>query len=199
MPSVEGKEPRLAALKARCHEHQIGVHGEMCKAPPEGEKGLLGVAVVLVLLHRVFDRLPLSGVFNSAVITGSPLTNRTRSRQLSFFSLVMNLPHYAEDVGPIQTGVLFVKRGLRPEVGEFKVAPQIVYAFAQDIQSAALFQSDRRDASRSVPWPAPVLNLQLLPRLCLRRIQELEQGFRIQAECAVIAGCVAASVSAAAR
>src|SRR5690606_10415371 len=54
---VERQEPGRLALQVRAHPHLVVVHGEMDDAAAELEQQLLRIAVALVLLDRVLDRL----------------------------------------------------------------------------------------------------------------------------------------------
>ena len=54
---VEGQEPRALALEVRAKPHLVVIHGEVRHRAAELEQLLAGVAVALVLLHGVLDRL----------------------------------------------------------------------------------------------------------------------------------------------
>jgi hypothetical protein len=75
------------------------------------------------------------------------------------------------------------------------VAAQVVHAFAQDIQRATLFDLIGQTFQEAFLGLLPVLQLQLLPGLCLRRVEELEERVGVEAEGAVVGGVVAAGVS----
>ena len=56
-PLLKGRNQEALALQVRAEAHLVVVHGEMDDAAPELEQQFARVAVALVLLDRVLDRL----------------------------------------------------------------------------------------------------------------------------------------------
>ena len=96
---VERQEPRALALQVRAEPHLVVVHGEMDDAAAELEQHLARVAVALVLLDRILDRLlgqavlQLEGGDRQAVDEEPEI-----ERALGLVAAVAELPRDAEAV-----------------------------------------------------------------------------------------------------
>ena len=130
---VERQEPRGLALQLRAEAHLLVVHGEVDHAAAELEEQLAWVAVALVLLDGILDRLlgqavlQLEGGDRQAVDEQPEV-----ERQLRLVAAVAELPGDAEAVGCVALLRGDVARGRRA-VEEVEIVWSVLDAVAQHV------------------------------------------------------------------
>ena len=135
---VEWQEPGILAPEVGAEPHLLVVHGEMGQAAPELEELLPGIAVALVLLHGVVNRLLGQAVLQLKGGDGQAVDEQAQVQgQLRVVRTVPELAGDAEAVLPVEDLGLHVARRGRPVEQVNRVRP-VLDAFAQHVNGSAL-------------------------------------------------------------
>ena len=183
---VEGQEPRGLALQVRAEAHLVVVHGEVHHAAAELEELLARVAVALVLLDGVLDRLlgqavlQLEGGDRQAVDEEAQV-----ERELRLVAAVAELARDAEAVGGVALLGLRVARRWRA-VEEVEVVRPVLDAVAQHVDGAALADLALQAGQELAPCRAVLAEVERLGRLGLRLPQEGGELRQVHAVLAVV-------------
>ena len=189
---VEGQEPRALALQVRAEAHLVVVHREVHHAAPELEEPFARVAVALVLLDGVSDRLlgqavlQLEGGDRQAVDEEAEVEGALR-----LVAAVAELPRDAEAVGGVALGGLGVARGRRA-VEEVEVVRPVLEPVAQDVDGAALGDLALQPRQELAPSGAVLAEVERLADVGLGRAQEGRELGEIDAVLAVVVARIAA-------
>ena len=189
---VEGQEPRGFALEVGAKPHLVLIHGEVRHAAAELEQLLARVAVTLVLLHGVFDRLLGETVLQFERSDRQAVDEQAEvERQLGLVAAVVELACDREAVPRVAFSGGGVA-GRRCAVEEFDVMWSVLDSLAEHVDDAA-FADLALEAGQELParW-AIVFEAQPFEGgwLCFtEKRQELRQIDRILA--VVVVGCAA--------
>ena len=135
---VERKEPGLLALEVGAEPHLLVVQGEVRQAPAEAEDQLARVAVPLVLLDGVVERLLGDVVLQLERGDGQPVDERRQVEgECGLAGAVTQLPGDAEPVPGEQLGGALVP-GRRGRVEEVEVVGAVLHAGPQHVHDAVL-------------------------------------------------------------
>ena len=183
---VEGQEPRALALEVRAEAHLVLVHREVHHAAAELEQLLARVAVALVLLDGVGDRLlgqavlQLEGGDRQAVDEQAQV-----ERALRLVAAVAELARDAEAVGRVALGGLGVARRRRA-VEEVDVVRAVLDPVAQHVDDAALADLALQPREELAPRRAVLAEVERLGDVRLRLAQEGRELREVDAVLAVV-------------
>jgi len=164
---VERQEPGRLALQVAAHPHFVVVHRKMDDAAAELEQQLLGIAVALVLLDRVLDRLLGQAILQLEGGDGQAIDEQ---RILG----IVQLPGDAEHVGGEQLFGLGVAGGRRAEK-QLDRAGAVFHAVAQHVDDTALGDLALQPVKELQPLWAVFTDAEGFDSLWLRGVQEGEQ------------------------
>ena len=199
---VEGQEPRALARKLGAHPHLAVVHREVHHAAAELEQPLARVAVALVLLDGILDRLLGEAVLQLEGGDGQAVDEQAQvERAARLVHAVGELARDREAVLRVQRLGLGVARRRRA-VEQVEVHRPVVHALAQHVDDAAL--ADLGGEAREELEAVDVLRVvrighrQLLERLGLGGAQEGEELRHVERVGAVVVLRAAGDVAGAA-
>ena len=177
-PWLKGRNQERLALQVRAEAHLVVVHGEVHDAAAELEEQLARVAVALVLLDGVLDRLlgqavlQLEGGDRQAVDEQAEV-----ERELRLVAAVAELAGDAEAVRRVALGGLGVA-GRGRAVEEVDVVRAVLDAVAQHVDHAALADLALQAGEELAPRRAVLAEVERLGDLRLRGAQEGAQAGR---------------------
>ena len=185
-PWLKGRNHDALSIKVRAELHRVVVHREVRHAAAELEELLAGVAVTLVLLHGVLDRLLGETVLqlergNRQAVDEQPEIERP-------LGLVAAVAELARD-GKAVMGVAFSGGGVagrRRAVEEFNMMWPVLDPLAEHVDDAALADL-ALEARKELPacW-AIVFEAQPLERIRLRFDEERQELRQINRVLAVV-------------
>ena len=183
---VEGQEPRAFAPEVRAELHLVVVHREVHHAAAELEELFAGVAVALVLLHGVFDRLLGEAVLqlergDRQTVDEEPEVERA----LGLIAAVAELTRDGEAVLRVAFSGDGVA-GRRRAVEEFDVMRSVLDTLAEHVDHAALADLALEAGQELPPRWAIVFQAQPLERLRLRLDEEGAKLHQIDRVLAVV-------------
>ena len=183
---VEGQEPRGLALEVRAHPHLVVVHREVHHAAAELEQLLARVAVALVLLDRVLDRLLGQAVLQLEGGDGQAVDEEAQvERELRLVAAVAQLAGDAEAVRGVALRGLGVARRRRA-VEQVELVRPVLDAVAQHVDDAALADLALQAGQELAPRRAVLVEVERLGRLGLGGLQEGAELRQVDAVLAVV-------------
>jgi hypothetical protein len=199
---VEGQEPRALAAQLGAHPHLAVVHREVHHAAAELEQPLARVAVALVLLDGVLDRLLGEAVLQLEGGDGQAVDEQAQvERAARLVHAVGELARDREAVLGVQLLGLGVARRRRA-VEQVEVQRPVLHALAQHVDDAALAdlagEAGEELEAVDVLGVVRVGHRQLLERLGLRGAQEGEELRHVERVGAVVVLRAAGGVAGAA-
>ena len=192
--AVEGQELGAAALQPCGHLHLAVAHGEMHQGTAgKGEQRLgrlaggPGVAVGLVLPHRIGDRLGVVGL----ELHGGHRDAIEHQHQIEAVLVaggVAHLPHHPQAVGVVAGQDRRIETKGRLELGELEGLGQAehLHAVAQQIEGAELIKLAPHPLQQRGAGLGAVIFLQHLPGIGLGLLHPGDQIGRVEGELAVV-------------
>ncbi len=189
---VERQEPRALAVQVRTEAHLVVVHRKVHHAAPELEQPLARVAVALVLLDGVFDRLLGQAVLQLEGGDGQTVDEQRHvQRALGLVTAVAQLPRDAVAVGGIALGRLGVARRRRA-VEDVDVVRPVLEPVAQHVDGAAPGCFALKAREELAPRRPVLAEVERLAHLRLRLVQEGRELREVHTVFAVVVLCRAA-------
>lgn len=189
---VEGQEPRGLALEVRAEAHLVFVHGEVHHAAPELEEPLARVAVALVLLDGVLDRLLGQAVLQLERGHREAVNEEAQVEgELGLVAAVAELARNAEAVGVEALLGLEVASGRRA-VEQVDLVRAVLEAMAQHVDGAALADLSLQAGQELAPRRAVLAKVERLGHAGLGGPQERRELRQVHAVLAVVVGRLAA-------
>ena len=176
----------------RAEPHFVVVHREMRHRAAELEEFLAGVAVALVLLHGVLDRLLGEAVLQLERGDRNAVDEQAEvERPLGLVAAVAELARDREAVLRVAFGSGGVA-GRRCAIEEFDVMRPVLDPLAEHIDDTALANLALQPGQEFTPRRTPFGQRQRLGGLRLRRLQERRELDPINTELAVVVLGIAA-------
>ena len=183
---VERQEPRRLALQLRAESHLAVVHGEMDHAAAELEQQLARVAVLLVLLDGVLDRLLGQAVFQLERGDGQAVDEQARVEgKLRLVAAVAELAGDAETVLGEPLGRLGVA-GRGRAVEQVDMVRAVLDAVPQHVDDAPLGDLALEPGQELLPRRAGVRQVEMVDQVGLRGGQKRGELRQVDGEFAVV-------------
>jgi hypothetical protein len=184
----------------RAESHLVLVQGEVRHTAPELEELLAWLAVALILLHRILDRLLGQAVLQLEGGHGQAVDEEGHvERALSLVTTVAKLPRDAEPVGRVALlGLRVAGRGRAVE--QIEVVRPVLDPMAQHGNGPALRNLSLQPSKKLAAHRAVLVELEGRGRLRLRFAEEGRELGEVDAVLAVVVlGCPAVPTDAVGR